>query len=210
MKNIETEFKWDANVPRAFFRMKQAVQKITKVKSFPAGQMLHIQDVYLDTPDAGFEKEQIAFRVRQCNAKWEATFKTRTEIINGKAVRREETLPLPGVKNLKEALSFLNRKRTWLGLQLEHLTPLFSVSNKRTIYTVCYGGATAELAFDNCVITVAGRRLQMKEIELELKKGNPLMLEELAKQLTDRSGLSYMRVSKVKTAYGLRKLWGEK
>ena len=49
----------------------------------------------------------------------------------------------------------------------------------------------------------------MKEAELELKKGQPDTLDELACQITQASGLAYARVSKVKTALALLALWGE-
>ena len=50
----------------------------------------------------------------------------------------------------------------------------------------------------------------MKEAELELKKGQPDTLDELARQITQASGLAYARVSKVKTALSLLALWGDK
>lgn len=210
MKNMETEFKWDANVPRAFARMRRAVEQVAGQASAGGAVQLAICDVYLDTPDSAFEKQQIAFRVRCCAGQWQATFKTRTEVKNGKAVRREETLELPGVKNLKEALSFLNQKKRWKNLPLQQLRPLFKLTNRRTVQLLSFPSLEAELAFDQCTLYVAGRKVQMKEIELELKKGKASALETLARQLTQQSGLSYMRVSKVKTACGLLKLWGEK
>ncbi len=208
MKNLETEFKWDANTARAFFRMQQALLKTVGRESISPGGKLHIEDTYLDTPTRTFEKQQIAFRIRHYANKWEATFKTRTEIKNGKAVRREETLALPGVKNLSEGLAFLRQKNFWKGLPLEHLTVLFRIQNQRTLYQIVYKNMTAEMAFDACKILVAGRRVFMKEIELEYKQGSEKDLAELANICTAKCGLPYARVSKVKTACGLLKLWG--
>ena len=209
MPNIETEFKWDANSPRAFFKVLSAVRQVPATR-LAKPRALHICDTYLDTPNHFFEQNKIAFRVRNTDGKWEATFKTRTEVKNGRAVRREETLPMPRVKNLAQALSFLADKKEWGKLPLTELRPLFSLRNKRTSYDVLYNGATAELSLDNFVIYVCGRRVLMKEAELELKQGAPEKLDELARQITRFSGLAYARVSKVKTATALLALWGEK
>ena len=205
--STEIEFKWDANVPRAFWKFRQSVNA-AQVQVL-AAQKLYIKDVYLDTPTQDFEKEKIAFRVRCVNRRWEATFKTRTEVINGKAVRREETLPLAHVKNLTQALAFLTHKKTWKGLRVKNLSPLFVLKNKRQTQEIACDQMRAELAFDTCEISVCGRRVYFKEIELELKKGSSQTLEKLAEQFTQASKLKRAKISKVKTALSLRALWGE-
>ncbi len=206
MKNMETEFKWEANAPRAFAKMLAAARKNARVST---PEKLQITDVYLASQDGSFEKEQIAFRVRNYSGKWEATFKTRTEIKNGKAVRREETLPLVGVRTVSDALTFLNAKKRWKGLCVANLKPIFQIRNKRQIWCVAVKGAEGELSFDDCQIGVCGRQVLMKEIELEAKRGSTKKLEELAAVLTQQSGLNAARVSKVKTAAALLKLWGD-
>lgn len=209
MPNIETEFKWDANFPRAFAKILAALRRAPSVR-ISKPRLLHICDTYLDTPDCFFERNKIAFRVRNTDGKWEATFKTRTEMQSGRAVRREETLPMSGVGALSQALSFLGDKKEWCGLPLTNLKILFSLRNKRTSYEVFDGGAEAELSFDDFVICVCGRRVLMKETELELKRGSPEQLDELAQRISAGTGLPYARVSKVKTATALLALWGEK
>ena len=66
----------------------------------------------------------------------------------------------------------------------------------------------AELTLDCCQILVCGRRVFFKEIELELKSGPAEILEKVACELTRRARLLPARVSKVKTAVSLLKLWG--
>lgn len=206
MKNLETEFKWGGNSPRALHRALAAFKALARVSG---PQDLNIFDTYLDHANGAFAKEKIAFRVRRVHGKWEATFKTRSEIKNGKAVRREETLALPKVKNLTQALAFLQRKKTWKKLDVRDLQPRFSLQNKRRIFTVAYKKSAAELALDRFVILVCGREVKMKEIELELKRGNPKDFEELASAFTAKSGLAFSDISKVRTAETLRALWSE-
>lgn len=208
MKNMETEFKWDANVPRAFVRMLRAVN--TSGGKISPCQNLKIKDVYLDHNDRSFEAQKIALRVRSTDGSFEATFKTRTETRNGKAVRREETLPLEKIKNLQQALKFLNRKKSWKGLAVDGLSPRFEIRNRRQSRRVLWDGAEFELSFDTCEILVCGRTLKMKEIELELKRGSVEKLDALCALLSRESGLKPMRCSKVKTACALLGLWGNK
>ncbi len=208
MQNMETEFKWDANVPRAFFKMLGALTAAGISVTCP--KKLAIRDVYLDHADSSFETQKLAFRVRNTDGVFEATFKTRTEIINGKAVRQEETIPLPGVKNLSDALAFLNRKKIWNGVNVARLSTRFEIRNRRQVRTVFFDGAEMELAFDSCDILVAGRTLKMKEIELELKHGTVEKMDALCALLSRKSGLKNMRFSKVKTACALAALWGNK
>ena len=204
--SMEIEFKWDANVPRAFYKMQHAV-KLLGV-SVLSVQNFKITDVYLDTPARDFEKQKIAFRVRCANQNWEATFKTRTEIVHGKAVRCEETYALPGVRNLQEALEFLHRKKSWKGLCVENLQPLFVLKNRRKTEQIVFNKTRAEIAYDTCEIFVCGRKVFFKEIEMELKKGLQTTFEKIGKKL--QPGLQKARVSKVKTAFALLNLWGKK
>lgn len=204
----EIEFKWDANIPRAFWKMHRALQQIGAHVSSP--KAWQISDVYLDTLARDFEKQKIAFRVRHFSQHWEATFKTRTEIVHGKAVRREETCALSDVKNLAQALEFLHCKKKWKGLALQNLCPLFTLKNRRKTYLIFYQKVKAELALDTCEILVCGRRVGFKEIELEYKSGVREDFEKLGAQLTQQSQLKRAQISKVKTALLLRKMWGKK
>lgn len=208
MNHTEIEFKWEANSPRAFERVKRALAR--GGVRVGAWKTYFITDVYVDTPAQDFEKQKIAFRVRHVHPCWQATFKTRTEIRNGKAVRREETLPLRGVENLAQALEKLHRKKIWQGLNMQNLRPLFTLKNKRRACLISNGKMQAELALDTCEILVAGRRVCFKEVELEYKKGPAAAFEKIAAQLTRETGLKRAEISKVKTALLLRGLWGGK
>lgn len=206
MKNLETEFKWDANAPRASARARQIFGALGKLS---APVCLQICDTYLDHADERFAKEKIAFRVRKVNQKWEATFKTRSEIKNGKAVRREETLVLPNVKNLAQALAFLTQKKMWKKLDVRELQKRFTIKNHRRAFNLVYKKCVAELALDDFCVLVCGREVKMKEVELELKRGSMQDFEELAAQFTVKSKFAFSDISKVRTAETLRKLWSK-
>ena len=204
MKNVEMEYKWDANTPQAFMRAKRALHNLIEVKK-PTS--LHISDVYVDHADLRFAKQRIAFRIRNTDGKWEATFKTRTEIENGKAVRREETMALANVLNLQQALEQLSARKMWKGLDVKNLVTQFALKNKRTMYEFYFEKTRMEMALDDVTILVCGRQLIMKEIELELKQGRVENFEKFAQLFAEKSKLFPMKMSKVKTAETLLALW---
>lgn len=198
------EYKWDANTPQAFVRAKRALHNLVKVKKTG---VLHISDVYVDHADLQFAKQCVAFRVRNTEGKWEATFKTRTEVKNGKAVRREETLSLANVRTLQQALEQLSARKTWKGLDVKNLVTQFALKNKRTAYKFYVEKTRMEMALDEVTILVCGRQLKMKEIELELKQGRMENFEKFARLFAAQTGLLPMQMSKVKTAEVLLNLW---
>lgn len=204
MKHMEIECKWDANSPRAFQRARKA---LTHLCGPLTPRLLHIRDTYLDDAKHSLSKKLIALRVRNTDGNWEATFKTRTQIKNGKAIRQEETLPLPNVKNLSQALRALTQKKNWKQITTSGLTTQFVLINKRTVYLFTYKKSTLEMALDRIVINVAGRRVHMQEIELELKRGKSEILDQFAKLFRQQTKLARTQISKVKTAEMLRKLW---
>lgn len=204
MKHLEIECKWDANSPRAFQRARKA---LTNLCGPITPRLLHIRDTYLDDAKQSLSKERIALRVRNTDGKWEATFKTRTQIKNGKAVRQEETLPLPNVKNLSQALRALAQKKNWKEISTTALMPRFTLVNKRNVYEFTYQGARLEMALDKVTMHIMGRRVSMQEIELELKRGNNKALDQFAQQFFEQTKLAQAKISKVKTAELLCKLW---
>ena len=207
MKNLETEYKWDGNSPRAFARMKRAAEQLARTEKT---EKLHLRDIYLDDAEHTLHAQKIVLRLRGCGDKWEATLKTRTEVKNGKAVRKEYTLPLPDAHDFAHAFSALQNKKMWQKVSLKNLRAQFEIRNCRRIFLLEFQGALAELALDNVEILVLGRRVKIKEIELELKKGRAPRLDRLAEQLTRLSGLRAATFSKVRTAESLLSLWGDK
>lgn len=204
MKHLEIECKWDANTPCAFKCAhdfaRQVGKKITSEK-------LQIKDVYLDHPQEDLAAQKIALRVRNTNGKWEATFKTRSEIKNGKAVRREATLPLPRAKNTAQALAQLAQKKRWQGINTTRLIIKFTLANRRIIYTFNHDAAQLEMALDSVTLYVLGRQVKFKEIEVELKRGSAKQLETFAALFTQYTKLKRARISKVKTAETFLKFW---
>ena len=204
MKHLEIECKWDANTPRAFGRAQHFLRELNPQIT---PKQLNITDTYLDHATGDLATQKIALRVRNTGGKWEATFKTRSEIKNGKATRREENLPLPRVKNLTQALLFLAKQKKWCGVDVAGLEVKFTLANKRTVYGFNYDGATLEMALDDVTLYILGRQVKFKEIEVELKRGQLEALEQFALHFTRATQLKRAQISKVKTAETFLKFW---
>lgn len=202
--SIETEFKWRATAPADFDKMLSAVRTLTG-RALPPVQILHIADAYADTPDEALSAQKIAMRVRCTDGTYEATFKTKTRLENGKAVRREETLPLPQAHTQEAALAALRAQKIWLGVNVAQLEFKFYIQNKRRVYTLVQADSVYELALDEVEITAGERRHNMLEIELELKAGAADAFCQWAKKLGEISGLKAPEYSKVATATALWK-----
>lgn len=65
------------------------------------------------------------------------------------------------------------------------------------------------MALDQITIYVSGRRVHMREIEVELKCGTSKKLEQFARLFTAQTQIAVAKISKVKTAQALLKLWKE-
>lgn len=202
--SIETEFKWRANTPADFDKMLCAIRTLTG-RALPPVQILHIADAYADTPDEALSAQKIAMRVRCTDGTYEATFKTKTRLENGKAVRREETLPLPQAHTQEAALAALRAQKIWLGVNVAQLEFKFYIQNNRRVYTLALADAIYELALDEVEITAGERRQNMLEIELELKAGPAEDFCAWAQKLGEISGLKAPEYSKVATATALWK-----
>lgn len=204
MKHFEIECKWEANSPRAFSCARQFVASLGgKFLS----EQLQIKDIYLDHADGDLAAQKIALRLRNTDGKWEATYKTRGAIKNGKAQRREETKNLPSVKTTRQALRALEQQKRWGKINLAGLKEKFSLRNKRTVYSFFYDRAELEMSLDRVTLQVWGRQVKFKEIEVELKHGNKKALDKFAACFTHQTKLKYAKISKVKTAEMFLSLW---
>ena len=196
---IECEFKWKAETADDFTRMLTAVKESFKGVITGPVKILN-EDFYLDTPQHLWSAHKTALRVRCANGIFEATAKTQTQMVNGKAVRQEETLPLPKAPNVGQAIQTLAQQGTWLDLPLQGINVIFTITNHRQIYNLSLGDSLYELALDDCLLSCAHRQQPLKEVELELKKGREKEFSLFAGILQQKCGLNVPHKSKVETA----------
>ncbi|MBR3899077.1 MAG: CYTH domain-containing protein [Elusimicrobiaceae bacterium] len=198
MSHIEKEFKWAVQNIADFETFLTALRRV--VKEPLAEQQLLITDSYLDNPSAALSAQKVALRIRQVGDCFEATMKTRSQLQQGLARRKELSLPLSSAVDLPTALEQLQSIKTWEGIGLENLAVKFQIKNCRRAYAFTYEDALCEAALDEYQILAGGKTLLCREIELELKSGAEQTLQTLIDILTQRSGLAPAKISKVATA----------
>lgn len=209
MNELEREFKWEVIYPSDFRKFKTSLQH-----ALPAGTLLkstktvHNTDYYLDDTSAALAARKMALRIRETDGVFELTLKNQGEVKDGQVTRKETTIALPGVRTFAAAIKALHAREVFEGINVKTVEVIFFIKNQRTLYLVHpVEGAQYEVAFDDFTITVKGRKLMMKEIEMELKTGNVTDFEKFAQELTRRSKLEFPKMSKVKTASEMLKWW---
>ena len=163
---------------------------------------------YYDTSDHRLSRRGLAFRVRQTGKKFIQTLKTANagegardvaRRVGGRAARRgaaAHRLQRPGVLDLT-------------GLVLpDELVPTFETRFKRQAVLVDWPDANRppaqiEVAFDRGAIRANGSETPICEIELELKRGEPRALFELAQSLRALAPVRLQTQDKAARGYAL-------
>ena len=165
----EIEFKFQVPVKK-----RKALQKaFSLLKAEP----IHLAAQYFDTAEQTLAKHCIAIRRRQENDEWKQTFKA---VNNAKALSRFElefdiappettTLDLHSYDAYPAVYKQLKRA---LGLPLPTLKLLFETNIQRLRVLQDVGNSTVEIALDIGKIFKAQSRVDIFEIEFELKQGS--------------------------------------
>jgi triphosphatase len=136
--------------------------------------------IYFDTAKQKLRRNGLSLRVRHANGHYVQTVKKRSGRSVGLFERNEwECDVADGRPNLDAALDtplapLLNKKLR------RNLKPLFETRVRRRSYPLRKHDSEIELPVDKGKVVAAGRSSPLCEIELELKKGKPADLFELA------------------------------
>ena len=158
---------------------------------------VEIDNVYFDTHDRLLQRNRMALRVRQIGRRWLQTLKaegksggvlsrrgeweTPARVVRGRGLldlARLSDSPLPGLLAQREREA--------------GFVPVFSTQVRRAQWIVESGDAVIEVALDIGEIKIEGGpeglREPICEVELELKRGSPMALFDLALELIDVRG----------------------
>ena len=156
-----------------------------------------IDNVYYDTRDLLLRRHRMSLRVRQVGRRWVQTLKADSKSSGTVARRGEWETParvVSGQGRLDLARLDDSPLPTLLTKQKTppELGAVFTTRVRRALWNVERSGAVIEVALDIGEISVEhdGRSLQepICEVELELKRGDPLALIELALELVKTDG----------------------
>jgi triphosphatase len=170
-------------------------------------QQFELENIYFDTPDKKLRNWDMGLRIRVNDAHIEQTIKTAGEVIGGLHQRPEYNIDIES----KVPVLSLFPQQIWAPkvcieqLQRE-ITPLFATNFSRQGFMMIYpDGAIVEMVFDRGVIVSEGRSVDICEVELELVKGKPELIFELASALAKNCPLRFGVDSKAARGYLLAK-----
>ncbi|WP_444985173.1 CYTH domain-containing protein [Halomonas mongoliensis] len=148
----------------------------------PAAQRLG--NTYFDTPEGDLEAARMALRLRRIDGRTLQTVKTSGEGGGGLSRRGEWEWEVPGPELDLAGLAGL--PPATLGREvLSRLRPRFTTDFRRESWQLAHAGARIEVALDEGEILADGRRVAIRELELELKAGEPEALWSLAEALAE-------------------------
>ncbi|TDO04314.1 MULTISPECIES: CYTH domain-containing protein [Halomonas] len=153
-------------------------------------------NTYYDTPQGELERARMALRLRRADDRLLQTLKTRGQGGGGLSTRGEWEWQVPGPGLDLEGLAALPpMAERDFGL-LERLVPCFTTDFVRETWWLEAEGVALEVALDLGEIRAGNRAVAIRELELELKAGEPAVLWSLAEALADTVALRPSDTSK--------------
>lgn len=195
------------------------LEKVLASNQFITEPTLKLLNRYFDTPEMGLSQGGAALRIRQqgtinsqSSNSTEAlsderiiqTLKTRGTSSGGLHQRMEWDWPLTQVEldlNLiqaSEVQSHLSPE-----LKLESITPLFTTDFQRKMWMYQKNDTLIELVLDQGEVSTDEHRIDLLELELELKQGDVEVLFQLAQDLAQQCPVLMSDISKAERGYGL-------
>jgi inorganic triphosphatase YgiF len=132
------------------------------------------------------------------------TLKTRGTSAGGLHQRMEWDWPITAVELDLELIQTSDAQQHLSpDLKLDAITPLFTTDFQRKVWMYRQGETLIELVLDQGEVSTDEHRIDLLELELELKEGQPEVLFQLAQQLAQQCPVLMSDISKAERGYGL-------
>jgi len=167
----------------AGFKAIQQWQALDEVKTPPRAQRL--RSIYFDTPNADLERHKITLRIRNHRRAFLMTLKWQGDFSGGLFERGEIEIPSPSAE---PDISLFGAEIAAMLARIVQDQPLITIYEtdiRRIIRRISSGSSDIEIAFDAGHIIAGAQRLPVREIELELKSGDPAELYRQAIRLAE-------------------------
>jgi len=171
--------------PEAFAVLPGALKQ-RGVRFLPARRMV---TTYYDTAKGALEKKGVFLRLRVTGGKIEQTVKTVGD--GGVLARRGEwNWPLKSAEPDLELAASTGLKVLERRARKGGIAPRYASEITRRIAIVKLGAATLELALDKGLVRAGRRTAEVRELEIEVKAGDPGAVFALARDLLAMPGIS--------------------
>lgn len=158
--------------------------------------LTRLGNTYYDTPEGELERARMALRLRRAGDRLLQTLKTRGQGGGGLSTRGEWEWEVPGPGLDLAGLAALPPMAERDPALLERLVPRFATDFERETWWLEEDGLSVELALDLGEIRAGDHAVAIRELELELKAGEPAALWSLAEALADGVALRPSDTSK--------------
>ena len=159
-------------------------------------------NTYFDTPEQYFSLNQMGFRVRVKNHRYEMTLKTKGEIVGGLHIRPEYNLPLENEKpDFKRLVSHFNLQIGGSDQIAEALIPTFSTDFIRHQWLIEINQSQIEVVLDQGEVENPFGSEKICELEFELKIGTLVDIFQLIEQMPQLNGMWLSSLSKAQRGY---------
>jgi inorganic triphosphatase YgiF len=178
-------------------------------------QWLKLHNIYFDTPDQQLCQRGAALRLRRDGRHWLQTLKTVGDATGALSARGEWEQPVKVHAEDPRLDAQALAASAWPqmdpdGQLFAALSPQFTTEFTRTLWTVCRTNkSVVEVALDIGHARAGERSAPIAELELELKRGTPADLFEVAAQLAAHIALLPSAVSKAQRGYALAQGTGD-
>jgi inorganic triphosphatase YgiF len=135
-----------------------------------------LRSVYFDTPNADLERHKVTLRLRNHRRAYLMTLKWQGNFSGGLFERGEIEVPAPTADPDPslfgpEIAAMLTRI-----IQDQPLVAIYETDIRRLLRHIASGSSDIEIAFDSGHIIAGDQKLAVREIEMELKSGDPAEL----------------------------------
>jgi triphosphatase len=194
----EVELKFDVE-PAAVARI-----RATPVLAAAAARVEASQSLYFDTPDGALRKAGVSLRVRRSGGRIVQTAKRKKGSAAGLFVRQEWEAELARFALDLDAFALGPVRRLLGKVERDALKPVVRTRFTRSSWQIDHEGSRIEVVLDEGVVTAGRRQAALIELELELKRGKPAALFDLAEQIGRAAPLRLGTMSKSERGYALR------
>lgn len=197
--NQEIELKLEIIDEKESEEIYKYLQSINSNKSKQVIQHIKMKAIYYDTTDGFYERNRIAYRVRQENDCLVATYKEGKINEQGVFERLEIN---KNVNSLEPNIEiFSKEEKIWNKIKKSKdktFVPVVITDFVRDCINLIWGKSVIELALDRGLIKAGDKQVPICELELELKKGDIKDLIELKQELEKMFKLQASTISKYK------------
>lgn len=161
----------------------QARLDLSAMRAKPQGGTQSLISTYYDTPDRKLRHAGYSLRVRECGGRHVQTVKAQANAAAGWYVRPEWEHPIPGPRPVLERAGPLAQE---IGADaLGSLRRAFVTEVERKVHKVSLYNSTIIVADDSGEVRAGRHAEPIREVELELERGDPRAIFTFAKRLCD-------------------------